>query len=297
MPPIKPSVYALGTTAPYFKKDPGAGVWNSQTANLDMKVLKEILTTGGVQWLASHLGGDDAVKHIDYYFSNVGGKYTIDFAGLIRETSTGKKTQSIQLDAAKKFVEKLPVGRHSFTSTSGSLNHNINQGENKNWFFAVASYTSWGRGTAVVKSLGGKRRYQMDFEYNFLDNYNWDKGKKVNIPIPGYSKLPQMLKDQIEKIPNVTGGRLKITDKFMGDFHRMGLAKEFQMIGKVKLYESWSPSSASFDYTVKAGDTLSGLAKTYLGDLKLWPKIHQLNRAAVPNPDRIRVGQKLKIPA
>jgi hypothetical protein len=261
-----------------------------------MKVLKEILTTGGVQWLASHLGGDDAVKHIDYYLSNKGGKYTIDFEGLIRETGTGKKTKAIQIEAAKKFIETLPIGRHPFTSKTGSLNHVINQSENKNWYFAVGSYTSWGRGTAIVQYSSGKRKYQMDYEYHFLDNYNWDTGKQVQIPIPGYSKLPQFLKDQIDAVPNVSGGALTVTDKFMGDFHRMGLAKEFQMIGQVNLKEAWNPSSPSFEYTVKSGDTLSGLAKTYLGDVKLWPKIHSLNRVAIPNPDRIRVGQKLKIP-
>ena len=49
-------------------------------------------------------------------------------------------------------------------------------------------------------------------------------------------------------------------------------------------------------YTVKAGDTLSKIAKEVYGDAGQWHKIHEANRAAIPNPDMIHPGQQLTIP-
>lgn len=49
-------------------------------------------------------------------------------------------------------------------------------------------------------------------------------------------------------------------------------------------------------YTVKAGDTLSRIAKEVYGDASQWKKIHQANREAIPNPDLIHPGQELTLP-
>jgi LysM repeat protein len=49
-------------------------------------------------------------------------------------------------------------------------------------------------------------------------------------------------------------------------------------------------------HEVKSGDTLSKLAKHYLGDAAKYPRIFEANRDQLSNPDLIKVGQKLKIP-
>ncbi len=49
------------------------------------------------------------------------------------------------------------------------------------------------------------------------------------------------------------------------------------------------------NYVVKAGDNLSKISKTFYGNPNLYNKIAQAN--AIPDPDKIRVGQELKIPA
>ena len=49
-------------------------------------------------------------------------------------------------------------------------------------------------------------------------------------------------------------------------------------------------------YTVVAGDTLSKIARQFYGDPKLYPRIFEANRDQLSDPDRIKVGQKLKIP-
>ena len=49
-------------------------------------------------------------------------------------------------------------------------------------------------------------------------------------------------------------------------------------------------------YTVRAGDTLCGIARSNLGDATKWQILHQLNREAVPDPSRLVVGTVLKLP-
>jgi len=50
-------------------------------------------------------------------------------------------------------------------------------------------------------------------------------------------------------------------------------------------------------HTVVAGDTLSKLAKSYLGDPNRYMEIFKVNTDKLSNPDTIKVGQKLNIPA
>jgi len=50
-------------------------------------------------------------------------------------------------------------------------------------------------------------------------------------------------------------------------------------------------------HTVAAGETLSKIAKTYLGDSGKYMEIFNANRDTLSNPDLIKVGQSLKIPA
>ena len=49
-------------------------------------------------------------------------------------------------------------------------------------------------------------------------------------------------------------------------------------------------------HTVVAGDTLSKLAKAYLGDAKRYTEIFDANQGTLANPDVIKAGQRLNIP-
>jgi hypothetical protein len=64
------------------------------------------------------------------------------------------------------------------------------------------------------------RLYEVDFEYRFFDRYNWDKGKSVTL------------------------AGITITDQFMGEFHRQGLAKEFNCFGSFKRRFTWKKGEA-----------------------------------------------------
>jgi LysM repeat protein len=54
--------------------------------------------------------------------------------------------------------------------------------------------------------------------------------------------------------------------------------------------------AAEQTYVVQAGDSLSKIAKQFLGDANAYPAIFDANRDQLSDPDKIRPGQVLKIP-
>ncbi len=49
-------------------------------------------------------------------------------------------------------------------------------------------------------------------------------------------------------------------------------------------------------YEIVAGDTLYGIAKKFYGDGNMYMKIFEANREVIKDPDKIYVGQKIRIP-
>lgn len=54
-------------------------------------------------------------------------------------------------------------------------------------------------------------------------------------------------------------------------------------------------ASASKTYTVKAGDTLSAIAREHLGSAGAYMKIFELNKDVLTDPDKITPGQVLRL--
>ena len=54
--------------------------------------------------------------------------------------------------------------------------------------------------------------------------------------------------------------------------------------------------AAAKTYTVKAGDTLSAIAKAQLGSAGAYMKIFELNKDQLSDPDKIKPGQVLLLP-
>jgi cell envelope opacity-associated protein A len=61
--------------------------------------------------------------------------------------------------------------------------------------------------------------------------------------------------------------------------------------------EQEQPTSNVRTYTVKSGDTLSKISKQFYGSPGEYMKIFNANRDQLADPDKIKVGQELKIPA
>jgi hypothetical protein len=120
------------------------------------------------------------------------------------------------------MVEQLAIGEHPVTSRQVDPGYNL-QSENRNWYFAIGGYGVWGKGLAKVRQAAGVRSYEVDFEYKFFDRYNWDAGKSV------------------------TFAGITISDEFMGEFHRQGLAKEYNCFGSFKRRFTWKQGEAIFE--------------------------------------------------
>jgi nucleoid-associated protein YgaU len=72
-----------------------------------------------------------------------------------------------------------------------------------------------------------------------------------------------------------------------------GSAKEEPMADETKPGGAWD---ATQWHEVKPGDTLWKIAEQYYGDGSLYTKIFEANKDVLDDPNKIKVGQKLRIP-
>jgi len=69
------------------------------------------------------------------------------------------------------------------------------------------------------------------------------------------------------------------------------------VVADIKATGATAPAAAAgATYTVKAGDTLSKIAKEKLGDASAYMEIFNANKDQLSDPDKIKPGQVLKIP-
>jgi len=58
-----------------------------------------------------------------------------------------------------------------------------------------------------------------------------------------------------------------------------------------------APDASEQTYTVQSGDNLSKIAKQFYGNANDWHLIFEANQDQLSDPDKIKPGQVLKIPA
>lgn len=204
--------YELGTAEPPYVADSGAGAWKSAPTQATYAALAAAVVASLP--LAYGVIGDDAAKHMLHYFMSQGSTYRIELEGMLRDVQGARELCERELGQAKKFVELLPPGRHEITSRNTQEGYNY-EVESRNWYYAIGGYHAWGRGVAMVTESSGERQCQLDFEYKVRDRYNWDNGKSI------------------------TFHDITVTDKFMGEFHRQGLAREFDCVGSFRREFKW----------------------------------------------------------
>lgn len=205
--------FVIGTTDPVIKHDPGAGHWNSEKSEPKMIALKLAIMNYMVH--ATVLVGDDAAKHMLHYLLNSGKEYTFDLQGMIDEVNGAKFLYDNEVAQARVFAETLSPGTYDIIASRIISGYN-DKYSNKNWYFAVGGYSMWGKAKLIVEHDGvGGQGYKMEFILIGADRYNWDKGKSVKI------------------------FDIRISDDFMGTFHRQGLAQEFNLRGQIKSQIMW----------------------------------------------------------
>lgn len=232
-PPVKPgpapspgsgmpvsSDFKIGTDDPRIRPDPGAGRWNSKPKSI-LTAAKYVGLVDSL-YIAPSLIGDDAAKHMLNYVDNTGATLTIDLEGMIAEVPSAKVRFDTEVERIKIYVQQLPPGTYDVTSTHLWQGYN-HQRENRNWYFAVGGYSVWTKGRATIAGTGRGRDCRLELEYKFYDRYNWDGRKSVHIGGIDLIQFPG----------------IQITDEAMGEFHREGMAKEYDMIGSVRRILRW----------------------------------------------------------
>jgi hypothetical protein len=215
-PPISPH-YQLGSADPATSHDAGAGKWNSKPTTATSLALK--LAILDILPSATVVIGDDAAFNMMHYLANSGRTINIDLEGMVKEVPSAKERYEAEVAQAQAFVEQLPSGTHEITSRMPQGGYNYKE-ENWNWFFAIGGYSTWGKGQARVKETPAGREFELDFKYKFYDRYNWDGGKSVTI------------------------FKIRITDEAMGEFHRQGIAQEYDCVGSFKRQLRWRQGQA-----------------------------------------------------
>lgn len=118
-------------------------------------------------------------------------------------------------------------------------------------------------------------------------------------PVEGQQKAPDLqaelhkreaeIRAQVEKATAAEREKLARQQQELTETRRK---YEAEMARQAELHAS-SPDTT---YTIVRGDTLSGIAKRFLGNAGRWHEIHEANKAAIPNPNLIYPGQVIKIP-
>jgi nucleoid-associated protein YgaU len=70
-----------------------------------------------------------------------------------------------------------------------------------------------------------------------------------------------------------------------------------EIVAEINVTGAGASAAPAKTYTVKSGDTLSKIAKEHLGNANAYMKIFEANRDQLNNPDMIKPGQVLKLPA
>lgn len=163
--------------------------------------------------------GPDAAVHMAHYLRNSGNDLTIRLENMVKDVPSALGRYKREVSQMQRFVETLPPGTHPIRSKMAENGYN-QQAESRNWFFAIGGYSLWGAGTATVAGDATDRTFSVDFQYKFYDRYNWDAGKSI------------------------TFAHITVTDKFMGEFHRQGIAQEYDCYGSFQRTLSWKKGEA-----------------------------------------------------
>jgi nucleoid-associated protein YgaU len=101
-----------------------------------------------------------------------------------------------------------------------------------------------------------------------------------------------------QEVKNKVWDQIKLVDSSYSDL-TADITVNSSLAGNTSATSSGSQqqSSGTQTYTVKAGDTLSKIAKDFYGNANDYMRIFEANRDQLSDPNKIQVGQQLKIPA
>lgn len=196
---------------PQIESRPGAGEWNSETKSFENRIVAKSALKFFATEQARQQWGDEAATALHHYFENNGRDLRLDVSKLIQDVSSVKEKFELSRQLAKDLSLGLSDGIYLFTSEQAGTGL-ITKEDSENWYLAVAGYCFWIKGKIVIAD--GKTN--ITSEFTIWDRYDWDPGVQVQIDTPI--------------------GPIVVDQDRIGEFHRQGLAKEFNFFGSIALF-------------------------------------------------------------
>ncbi len=220
--PLRPpphDKFKLGTADPPLKPDAGAGAWNSEWPSLRtlaiMAVLADPVKATSFYGACMAAVGPNATRHLRHYLGNTGTQLTIPYNTMTKATERARYVLVTEILDMVDYIDQFPPGSWAITSKAPRFDdHTYNyRDETKDWYFAIGGYGVWTKATANV---GPDGMIEATVTVKFYDRYNWDGGKSVEL------------------------AGITITDAFMAEFHRQGVAKEYDCVGQTSRALRWA---------------------------------------------------------
>jgi len=186
---------------------PGAGEWNSEPARLDNIALARSAKTYLASRDARERYGVEAAETFLQYFENDGANYTVSIPKLLSDVPRVQALYDELLVQLKSEALALGEGKTLFTLKDARVS-TIDRAESENWYLAVAGFSYWISGDIEIDENG---QIAGRVSLGFWDRYDWDPGVVIPIPTPF--------------------GQINVDQDRVGEFHRQGLAKEYDSIG------------------------------------------------------------------
>ncbi|MDP1980535.1 hypothetical protein [Undibacterium sp.] len=199
------------STSPTINRGKGSGTWKeNETEYLSIagkKVTQGLLTPLEILY-------PDATKHLQHYFDNNGEDYHVDLKKIVETTDAGRDLYLSQRNAAIKYAMENAKDGVPFSFSSKRLEQRAFAEGSENWFYASGNFSGYSQSNVIKNG----DEFNMNFELNFVDPYNWDR-KNTDI------------------------GLLKIADDTLAKLHKQGIAKDFLLKGKLPLIITWKSGS------------------------------------------------------
>jgi hypothetical protein len=190
---------------------PGAGEWNSEPARLDNVALARSAKTYLATSDARNRYGVEAAGTFLQYFENNGEDYPVDLSKLLADVPRVKALYDELLAQLKSEAVTQSEGKRLFTLKDAKVS-TVDRAESENWYLAVAGFSYWISGDVDIDAEG---QISGRVTLGFWDRYDWDPGVVIPIPTPF--------------------GQINVDQDRVGEFHRQGLAKEYDTIGSLDL--------------------------------------------------------------
>ena len=263
-----------------------------------------------IQYALQHVSSDQVVLGIPLY----GRVWSMDNESVVGKGVSSKVIQEILKDCPSTIVydpETRSVKAEFTVPASGTdyvvgVNTVLQPGKYQVWFEDSQSYEAK-LGLVEKYDLKGAGAWSLGQEDpSIWENYpDWVNGEEESTPsLPENPQTPPSGENFVHTVKK--GDTLwKLAQQYLGDGSRYPEIMEMNALSGTTLYpgmqlkipgKTQTPSTPEATYrshTVKKGDTLWKIAKTYFGDGNRYPEIVKLNNLS---GNTIHPGQVLKIP-